>query len=129
MTASCISNLISIIRNGQKASLKNVNIPKSKQSISILLLLTQEGFIRGFFTKNSREKQLFVLLKYHNGVGAIHSFFSISRVNKKIYFKVKTLWQFKNGLGIWVVSSSKGILTSQAAIKKHVGGCMLLKVA
>lgn len=121
------SNLISTILNGQKAFLKSVCLPTSKKSIALLLVLSQEGFIRGFFV-NNKNRLLYVLLKYHNNVGVIKSFFFISKANKVVFFKVKMLWQFQNGLGMWIVSTSKGILTSQTAIKKHVGGCILMKI-
>ena len=124
---SATSNLTSSILNGQTAFLKSVCLPVSKKSIALLFVLVQEGFIRGFFV-NNKNKLVYVLLKYHNNIGVIKSFVFISHVNKVIFFKVKMLWQFQNGLGTWIVSTSKGILTSQTAIKKHVGGCMLMKI-
>jgi small subunit ribosomal protein S8 len=125
-----IGDLITRIRNGQKARKIHVGSPSSKERESILKVLVSEGYISNY-TKEKDKKGFDVLqvkLKYINGCGAIKSIKRVSKPGRRIYSSVEKLKPVYNGLGVNVLSTSKGIMSDVEAKKASVGGEVLCMV-
>lgn len=128
-----IGIITSQIKNGKRAGLKTIelNEPLSKTCFNILNVLYKEGFINGFFYKNtpSNEKKFVVLLKYNrSGQSVIKNIKQISRPGKRIYTNIKVLWKVKNGFGVFILSTPKGIMTDFDARLLNLGGEVLLSI-
>jgi small subunit ribosomal protein S8 len=128
-----VSDMLIRIKNGQQAQLDAVllhpNMPKF--CYKILEILYEEGFIRGF-TKKTNEKnklEIKVLLKYTNtGTSVISNVYSISTPGRRVYASINSLWKMKNGKGIFIVSTSKGILVDRDARFLNLGGEVLCAI-
>lgn len=126
--------LISQIENGKRAGLKTIELkePIPKICFNILKVLYKEGFINGFYYKTNlqqKNKNIIVLLKYdRSGQSAIKNIKQISRPSKPVYINIKVLWKIKNGFGIFILSTSKGIMTDFDARLLNLGGEVLLSV-
>jgi small subunit ribosomal protein S8 len=126
-----LSDMLTRIRNGHRARLDAVTLhPYSpKKCISVLEILRDEGFIRGFkewYDSESNVKYIKVLLKY-NGVGApvIRGIFVVSRPGRRVYLSTKALWKPKNTAGIFLISTPAGIKTDRDARLFNLGGEIL----
>ena len=134
-TQDSISHLFSHIKNGQKAKALIIEFAASKKIISILNVLLQNGYIRGFRTSKSNDKMLVhILLRYKNQHPAISQLIRISKPSKRIYIPVKQLAPTKQDSrdlsfgAISILSTSKGILSNVEAYKLNVGGELLGQV-
>lgn len=128
-----LSDMLIRIKNGQKAQLDAVvlhsNMPKF--CYKILEILYEEGFIRGFTKKtiNTTKIEVKVLLKYtHNGIGAVSNVYSISTPGRRIYASISSLWKMKNGKGIFILSTSKGVIVDRDARFLNLGGEVLCAI-
>ena len=117
-----IADMLTRIRNGQAAGKTAVSMPSSKQKAAIAKLLQEEGYISGYSVSGDVKKVLEIELKYFQGKPVVEM---IKRVYKRSY----ELPQIMNGLGIAVVSTSKGIMTDRAARKAKLGGEVICYVA
>jgi len=121
-----ISDMLTRIRNGQKANLLEINLfwPTPNFCIKILILFQLHGFIRGFKkTVINNKLYITVLLKYvgfQNPI--IKKIQRISTSGKRIYSSSRNLWKLNNGLGLFLISTPKGLLTDQEARFLNVGG-------
>jgi small subunit ribosomal protein S8 len=125
-----ISDLLTRIRNGQQAHKKAVDSPSSAQRLRLLDVLKDEGYIRGY-TVNSSVKdkpQLTVELKYIDNVPVIKTIDRVSKPGRRVYSSIKTLAPVSNGLGINILSTSKGVMSDVNAKKLAIGGEVLCKV-
>jgi len=125
-----IGDMITRIRNGQMRGLKHVSVPGSKLRKSILEVLQKEGFIEEF--KSSKDKNfetLEIYLKYVHGAPVIKDIERVSRPGRRIYSKSLSLEKIQNGLGISILSTSKGILTDYEAREKKLGGEVICKIS
>ena len=125
-----IGDMITRIRNGQMRGLKHVSVPGSKLRKSILEVLQKEGFIEEF--KSSKDKNfetLEIYLKYVQGTPVIKDIERVSRPGRRIYSKSSSLEKIQNGLGISILSTSKGILTDYEAREKKLGGEVICKIS
>ena len=125
-----IGDMITRIRNAQMRFLSNVVIPGSKFRASILEILKKEGYIADYkFLKDKKEKNsLSVHLKYENGSPVIKEIKRISKPGRRIYAKADSIPRIQNGLGLAIVSTSKGIMSDGEAKNKNVGGEIICKV-
>lgn len=125
-----ISSMLTSIRNAQKAGHVEVNMPSSKVKMEIARVLKEEGYINAFkVQENGSKKTLNVTLKYHEGVGVIEEIKRVSRPGLRRYTSVEKLPKMRGGLGIYIISTSKGLITDHQARKIGQGGEVICAVA
>lgn len=124
-----IADMLTRIRNGQTASKKTVTIPASKLKKAIAQVLVDEGFIAGFSVEEGSKPTMTVELKYYQGRPVIEELKRVSRPGLRIYKKVDELPKVIGGLGVAIISTSKGVMTDRAARKNGHGGEVLCTVA
>jgi small subunit ribosomal protein S8 len=124
MNTDPISDYLTRIRNAQKANKKTVEIPKSKLKLKITEILLNNGFISSFETAETKNKQgkIIIKLKYSEGNGAILGLRRISKPGIRKYLSANKIPKVLNGLGINIVSTSKGLMTDKEARKQGIGG-------
>lgn len=125
-----IADMITRIRNGQRAYLPKVTAPASKKLENVCAALLREGYIRGFETKDlgSNKRELHIELKYFEGQPVIKEIKRISKCGRRIYSSVDAMPKVRNGLGVSILSTSKGVLSDFEARQQHVGGEVLCSV-
>ena len=125
-----IADMLTRIRNANSNKHEKVVIPQSKTKLAIAEILKAEGYIVNFTTVDSEQgKMIEVTLKYGpNGEKVIQGLKRISKPGLRIYSNAEQLPQVLNGLGIAIVSTSKGIVTDKQARKLNVGGEVLAYV-
>ena len=125
-----IADMLTRIRNAGKAKFNSVDIPGSKMKFELAKLLKNEGYIRNYkFIKDDKQGVLRVYLKYNDKQE--HSILRIDRVSKpskRVYMKGKDVKPVYNGLGIAVLSTSKGIMTDKHARENNIGGEIICNV-
>lgn len=124
-----IADMLTRIRNGQTAAKKTVAIPASKLKKAIAQVLVDEGFIAGFSVEEGSKPTMTVELKYYQGRPVIEDLKRVSRPGLRIYKKVDELPKVIGGLGVAIISTSKGVMTDRAARKNGHGGEVLCTVA
>ncbi|MGQ8366961.1 30S ribosomal protein S8 [Glaciecola sp. 1036] len=124
-----IADMFTRIRNGQMANKVAVTMPSSKLRIAIAKLLQEEGYIVGFKVEGDVKPVLEVSLKYFEGKRVIDTIQRVSRPGLRIYKKKDELPKVLGGLGIAIVSTSKGVMTDRAARKAGMGGEIIGYVA
>ena len=125
-----ISDMITRIRNAQMRLSKNVTIPNSKFRIRILEVLKQEGYISDckLLSDSNNKNSLSVDLKYSNGLPVIRGIKIISKPGRRIYAKADSIPKIQNGLGLAILSTSKGIMTDSEARNQNVGGEIICRI-
>ena len=125
-----IGDMITRIRNAQMRLLNNVKIPNSKFRVKILDVLKREGYISNYkVIKDVNKKEvIFVDLKYNEGLPVIKEIKRVSKPGRRIYAKADSISKIQNGLGLAIVSTSKGIMTDNDARTKNIGGEIICKV-
>ena len=128
--ADPIGDMITSIRNAQMRQLNIVTVPNSKFRAKILDILQQEGFISDYKTSTEIDKKfnIFVELKYSNGSPVIKEIKRISKPGRRIYAKASSIPRIQNGLGLAIVSTSKGIMTDNEARNQNIGGEIICRV-
>ena len=125
-----ISDMITRIRNAQLRLLNTVTIPNSKFRARILEVLKVEGYISSYKSSSNDKNAKFLLvdLKYNNGIPVIREISRVSKPGRRIYTKAESIPKVQNGLGIAIVSTSKGIMTDNDARSKKIGGEIICRV-
>ena len=125
-----ISDMITRIRNGQRARKSAVNTPASRMRGAVLEVLQKEGYIRSYSRNDSVEgKPSFdVELKYSEGKPVIVEIQRVSRPGRRVYSSVKDIPRIYSGLGISMISTPRGVLSDIEARKQNVGGEILCRV-
>lgn len=125
-----IADMLTRIRNAQMATKKTVAMPSSKVKVGIAGVLKDEGYI-GDFTVNPNDGKptLEVTLKYYQGTGVIRQIKRVSSPGLRCYRGAGDIQKVEDGLGIAVVSTSKGIMTDHQARAEKVGGEVLCVVS
>jgi len=125
-----IGDMITRIRNAQMRLLSSVNIPNSKFRAKILEVLKHEGYISDFklVTNEKNIGILSVNLKYTDGLPVIKEIKRVSKPGRRIYARADSISKIQNGLGLSIVSTSKGIMTDNDARNKKIGGEIICKV-
>jgi small subunit ribosomal protein S8 len=124
-----LGDMLTRIRNGQQAKKDSVLSPASKLRARVLDVLQREGYIRGYSEEPlGRHKALRIELKYFEGEPAIRHLARVSKPGRRIYSGAKDLPRVRNGLGITIVSTPKGVLSDAEARQQNVGGEVLAEV-
>ena len=125
-----IGDMISRIRNGQSRSHVKVEMPASSFKGKILEILKREGFILNYSLDKTDEKKkkYSINLKYSSGSPVINNIERISKPGRRFYSSAQSIPKIQNGLGIAIVSTSKGVMTDTEARKAKLGGEIICKV-
>lgn len=125
-----VADMLTRIRNAGKAKFNSVDIPGSTLKVEVAKVMKNEGYIRNFkFVKDDKQGILRVYLKYDKQQK--HVIWNIDRVSKpsrRVYLKSKDVKPVYNGLGIAILSTSKGIMSDKNARKENVGGEVLCNI-
>jgi small subunit ribosomal protein S8 len=126
-----ISDLLTRIRNGQTARKESVSMPSSKQKVAIAKVLEAEGYIAGFDVDESDKGKptLTIRLKYYQDRPVIERIERVSRPGLRIYKKTAELPKVQGGLGVAIVSTSRGVMTDRQARAEGHGGEVLCIVS
>lgn len=125
-----LSDLLTRIRNGQRAKKATVMSPASRLRANVLEVLKREGFIRGFSKHEVRPgvSEIEIELKYHEGQPVIREISRVSTPGRRVYSAVKDLPRVYDGLGIAILSTPRGVLSDSEARDQNVGGEILCQV-
>jgi len=128
-----ISDMLTRIRNGIQRARDEVRVPSTSLVLSIAETLKNEGFIKSFDivkgAKTEAQNDVVIQLKYaRNGQPAIRKLDRVSKPGQRIYRKVEELKPVLRGLGIWIVTTPKGVMSDKQARKAKVGGEVLCRV-
>jgi|TARA_B110000211_G_scaffold116033_1_gene134384 small subunit ribosomal protein S8 len=124
-----IADMFTRIRNGQMAEKVSVVMPSSKLRVAICEVLKSEGYITDFAASGDVKPVLEVTLKYFEGKQVIDTIERVSRPGLRIYKKKDELPKVMGGLGVAIVSTSKGVMTDRAARNAGMGGEIIGYVA
>ena len=124
-----LGDMLTRIRNGQQAKKDSVLSPASKLRARVLEVLQREGYIRGFAEDaTGLHPQLRIELKYFEGEPAIKHVARVSKPGRRVYSGAKDLPRIRNGLGVVIVSTPRGVLSDAEAREHNVGGEVLAEV-
>jgi small subunit ribosomal protein S8 len=124
-----IGDLITRIRNAGMRGRSKVLSPTSTLRVRVLNVLVDEGYIRSFSEVDKEgRKELEIELKYFEGAPAIQDIHRISKPGRRVYSSIKDLGLVRNGLGISILSTPKGVMSDAAARQANVGGEVLCEV-
>lgn len=118
-----IADMLTRVRNGQRANKVSVSFPSSRQKCAVLEVLVDEGYVQSYDVADNDGKPVaMVRLKYFEGSPVINKIQRVSRPGLRIYRGKETLPRVLNGLGIAIVSTSKGVMSDRAARAQGQGG-------
>ena len=122
--------MLTRIRNGMHRSKDRISTPASKLRGWLLDVLADEGYIRGYarVEKDGEKPQFEIELKYFDGAPVISNIKRVSKPGRRVYSSVSDLPSVRNGLGISILSTPKGVMSDQAAREANVGGEVLCQV-
>lgn len=125
-----LGDMLTRIRNGQRANKSVVTVPASKLRSNVLEVLQREGYIRGFSWAEIRSgvAELTVELKYSDGEPVIREIDRVSKPGRRVYAGIKKLQPVYNGLGISILSTPRGVMSDSEARAANVGGEVLCRV-
>ena len=123
-----IADLLTRIRNAQRAQHESVELPSSKLKTAVCKVLRDEGYIGGYQVTEGTKRELSVSLRYVDGEPVIADIDRVSRPGLRIYKPCDELPEVRGGLGIAVVSTNLGVMTDRAARRAGVGGEVLCTV-
>ena len=121
-----IADMLTRIRNANNAKHETVDVPASKLKLSIAKILMEEGYIKSYqFIENGNQGVIKITLKYLGKEKVITGLRRVSKPGLRMYVGADELPKVLRGLGIAIVSTSKGVMTDKQARKEHVGGEVL----
>jgi small subunit ribosomal protein S8 len=125
-----LGDMLTRIRNAQMRGKSTVRTPASKLRGWVLDVLKTEGYIRGYeeVTTEAGHKELEIGLKYHEGSPVIRELSRVSKPGRRVYTGAKEIPQVRQGLGVSIVSTPKGVMSDAAARSANVGGEVLCTV-
>ncbi len=125
-----LGDMLTRIRNGQHANKETVSCPWSTLREAVCNVLKKQGFIDGYIVKDldNNKKDLVITLRYFEGEGSIREMKRVSKPGRRVYSGADELPYFYNGLGIAVVSTSKGVMSDHEARAANVGGEVLCQI-
>ncbi|MBL8030109.1 MAG: 30S ribosomal protein S8 [Candidatus Doudnabacteria bacterium] len=124
-----ISDMLTRIRNALSAKKDSLVLPFSKYKLNLAKLLVQEGFISGVSELEGEQKMLNITLKYSDkGESVISGIKRVSKPGQRIYLPVENLPRTNSGLGLTVISTSKGLMSDRKARKEKVGGEIVCQI-
>ena len=124
-----LGDLLTRIRNGQQARKDSILTPASKLRAHVLDVLQREGYIRGYSEEElAGQRGLRIELKYFEGQPAIQHLARVSKPGRRVYSGSRELPRVRNGLGMTIVSTPRGVLSDAEAREQNVGGEVLAEV-
>jgi small subunit ribosomal protein S8 len=124
-----VGDLLTRIRNAQMRNKSKVTSPNSKLRESLLEVLKNEGYIRGYaVVEKDGRAELEIELKYFDGEPVIREIERVSKPGRRVYTSVKNMPRINNGLGVTIVSTPKGVMADHDARDANVGGEILCTV-
>ncbi|MEL6663013.1 MAG: 30S ribosomal protein S8 [Pseudomonadota bacterium] len=125
-----LGDMLTRIRNAQMRNMSAVTTPASKLRLRVLEVLQAEGYIRGFVVvEKDGHKNIEIELKYYEGSPVINELRRVSKPGRRVYSAVNDLPLVRNGLGINILSTSKGVMSDNMARENNVGGEILCRVS
>ena len=128
--ADPIGDMLTRIRNGQMRSLNKIEIPFSNFRLKILEVLKKEGYIVNFNIADGKNKikSILVDLKYYEGQPVIKEIKRISKPGRRVYSRADSIPRVLNGLGLAILSTSKGVMSDAEAVKNNLGGEIICRI-
>ena len=125
-----IGDMLTRIRNGQMRSLNNIEIPFSNFRTKILDVLKNEGYIINYeiIDNKNKIKSILVKLKYYYGQPVIKEIKRISKPGRRVYSRATSIPKVLNGLGLAILSTSKGVMSDVEATKNNLGGEIICRI-
>lgn len=124
-----LGDMLTRIRNGQKARMHAITTPASKLRANVLEVLKREGYIRSYSVDGTKPGgEITIELKYHEGEPVIREISRVSTPGRRVYSKIADLPRFYNGLGISILSTPRGVMSDNDARSANVGGEVLCRV-
>lgn len=124
-----IADMLTRIRNGQMAEKQTISMPSSNLKVSIAKILQEEGYVAAYNVESADNKAVLQIeLKYFNGKPVIETLERVSRPSLRIYKSAKDLPKVSGGLGVAIISTSKGVMTDRAARAAGIGGEVICNV-
>ena len=125
-----IADMLTRVRNAVKAKMNSVDVPASKLKIELARVMKDEGYIKNYkFIQDGKQGLLRVYLKYGPGQQAtIYGLERVSKPSRRIYVKSREIKPVFNGMGVAILSTSKGIMTDRKARQENVGGEVLCNI-
>jgi small subunit ribosomal protein S8 len=125
-----LGDMLTRIRNGLQAGLQTVNCPASNSKTRLLDALADEGYIRGYkiVELENNKKNAVIELKYFDGQPVIQHISRVSKPGRRVYSGSQNIPVCRNGLGVTIVSTPKGVMSDAKASKENVGGEVLCQV-
>lgn len=123
-----LADMLTRIRNGQMATKSSVTMPSSKMKISVADVLKNEGYISSYTVDGEIKPNLSIELKYFEGKPVIEEIKRASRPGLRLYKSQNDLPKVRGGLGVSIISTSKGVMTDKAAKAAGVGGEVICTV-
>lgn len=125
-----LSDMLTRIRNGQRANLPKITCPASNLLVNVLAVLKKEGYIVDYRKSEvvGGKAEIEIDLKYYEGEAVIKEIKRISKPGRRNYSKINELPQYYNGLGIAILSTPKGVMSDYDARLANVGGEVLCSV-
>ena len=123
-----IADMLTRVRNAQMRRQTKVTMPSSTLKVSVATVLRDEGYVHEFDVTGDAKKELNIRLKYYRGQPVIEEVSRISRPGLRVYRAMDELPRVKAGLGIAIVSTSRGVMTDRAARQAGLGGEVLCTV-
>ncbi len=123
-----LADMLTRIRNGHMAEKTAVTMPASKMKASVAAVLKEEGYIADFAVEGEGKPVMTVELKYFEGKPVIESIQRVSRPSVRVYRGASDLPKVSGGLGVAIISTSKGVMTDRAARAAGIGGEVICTV-
>ncbi len=125
-----LGDMLTRIRNAQMRKRSTVRSPSSKLRLRVLEVLKDEGYIRGYevIDKGDHKPEVEISLKYFDGQPVIRELSRISKPGRRYYVSVKEMPQVRNGLGVSIISTPKGVMSDARARAENVGGEVLCQI-
>jgi len=125
-----LGDMLTRIRNGQRAKLKKVSTPSSRLRVNVLNVLKSTGYIRDYSEQANDEghKEISIELKYDSGEPVIKELHRVSKPGRRVYSGSTEIPRYYNGLGVVIVSTPNGVMSDQQAREENVGGEVLCQV-
>ena len=125
MVTDPIADMLTRVRNAVRAKHETVDIPASKEKLQIAEILKKEGYSEGYEVNGEDKKTITITLKYVKNGQVISGLKRVSKPGLRVYAQADKLPRVLNGLGIAIISTSKGVMTDKDAKALHVGGEVL----
>lgn len=124
-----VADMLTRIRNAQRADKEFVAMPSGKLKVAIARVLRDEGYIEDYKIEGDIKPELIITLKYYAGKPVIEKLERVSRPGLRVYRSCSELPKVMNGLGIAIVSTSQGVVTDRKARSLNIGGEVICLVA